>query len=354
MPTAAFAEQRGFEFKEAFCQIPTGFTIPPTVPIDVSQIARYQESFVLVPMSAPPQYQALESKLGYAAHYDPNATQEIPKDTLVMHYAGELILSEDGRGPYVIEIPDFSTLAIDACRMGNISRFLPSLPSISEVKMFDMPDEIRAKVATQNLRPQSYITVDGVIGMVFKTMRAITPGTMTGFSYYLPFFLNTNTIPLFYTETGVPLDPAQTFLDIRRYFVINLVAKICIRVDPLLRRDRSLSLAFHGHPLAQLVRQFDNDSNYSFEKFEEDLRLHLQDFGKIIGNCYQSQKGHPTIQAWFREHLQDFLLLNRILTESPEAMCDELLQQFQILFPVATNRSLFRFKHENETKKRPL
>jgi len=349
MTKEEFGTLRNFEFKEAFCKLPKNFNIPPTKFIDLSSIVSYERSFVLVPMSAPTESQTLE--LGYAVHYDPKATREIPKDTVVTHYAGELILSKDGRGPYVIEIPHFSELAIDALRIGNIARFFPSLPTIAEAKMFEMPDEIRAKIATENLSPDSYITIDGLIGIVFKTIRAIPPGGIMGFSYYLPYFLNRNTIPFFYTEIGLPLDLTTTFLDIRRYFVFALIRSIFIEVNPLLMRDRSLSLAFHDHPLTQLKRQFDSDINYAFEKFEHDLRLQLHDFKKIISNFYERQKDNAIIQELSRKNLDNFEFLDRILTQSPEAMCGELREKFKRIYPEATNQALFRFKHEIEAKK---
>ena len=115
MTTDELAKQENFKFKKEFCQIPKGIVIPPTgAPVAISQIERYSESFVLVPMSAPPQYQLLEPKLGFAMHLDPSAKQAIPKDTPVAHYAGDLIRSRDALGCYVQAISDYPALAINA------------------------------------------------------------------------------------------------------------------------------------------------------------------------------------------------------------------------------------------------
>ena len=220
-----------------------------------------------------------------------------------------------------------------------------------------MPNETRSQVAVANLTSRSHITATGEIGTILRTTKLIQPGEIVGFTYGLSFFLSDGYIPLFYNQWGMPLDPSEIFLDIRRYFIVHLHTLIASRINSFVQEqenqltseDGVLFQALFRHPLTQLIKQFETDEALSFEQFESEMSLLIGSFGRLMTHIYlsPSHKKNPLLKISYRSHLEDFVLLNRILTEPPEKMYAELHHQFIKLFPKATDPALFRIQREN-------
>lgn len=335
-----FAQQQGITLINEFCRVPAGasFNDMPTndVLVDLQAMNAWQQQLILVPMSAPSQGMSVKP-LGYGVHYHPEASTALPPGVMVAHYAGELV-DRSKTGTYVFSIPGFEGLSIDSEKRGNISRFLPHLPLLLELKMFVMPIDTRSQVAIANLKERAHITSKQEIVLLLESTQPIPPGGIVGISYGLEYFLAGGQFPFLYTEAGRPLDLKDVFLDKRRFIIFDILMRLINRLYSSLSQAEFTQIA--NHPLMEVIRSFQVDPLKTYEAFEKELVTELTNFGKVALRIYENSKDERSRLA----HQEDFQFLNKILLFSnSDSIYAELDAHFTHLFPEMAGSELCGF-----------